>query len=191
MSTLLDNFNRANENPLAGGSNWATRNVSNSLQLSSNQVTGTSNTILSSRYWAPRTFGPNCETSVTIATLPTSGRYARLFLRLTNPGASGETGYAVQYAQGSGLQILKETARESLTQIASNATSFSAGDIFTFRALGTTIEVLKNGVSVLSVVDSTYTAAGYIALGAGDQTIRLDDFSGETILIPKISMYGN
>ena len=179
---ILDDFNRADENPLDGGGNWGDRVANNDLQLLSNQAAGTAANVLNSRYWAASTFGPDCEVYYSVPVINVAPDYLRLWLRIQNPGAANETGYMMQWLNSSaGCTIFKETAREAYTQLATLSTPrFAANDQIGMEAIGTTITVYQNGTSVLSTTDATTTGAGYIAIGCRSTVFRLDDFGGGT-----------
>lgn len=180
---ILDNFDRANENPLSDGGNWGDRNVAGELQLLNNKAQGvTGSTTLNSRYWTAVTFGPDCEAYITVATLPNQD-YIRLWLRIQNPGAVGETGYMMQWQNdANGVRIFKETAREAYTALAQDAAArFVVTDQLGFQAIGTSLTVYQNGTSVLNTTDATITDAGNIALGVRSNTVTLDDFGGGNV----------
>lgn len=181
---ILDNFNRANETPLVGatGTEWAGRNTGFDLTLAGNDVGGGGSGQTSSRYWTVATYGPDCEAYITVTILGGSTAYIRLWLRLQNPGAAGETGYMMQWSNdANGCRIFKETARETYTQLAQDtAARHAANDQLGFEAVGTAITVYKNGTSVLTTTDSTTTGAGNLALGLRDTQYVVDDFGGGT-----------
>lgn len=180
---VLDDFNRANENPLTDGGKWLSRNANFNLQLLSNRCAGLGS-VLNSMYWAAATFGPNCGAFVTIPVLGGSSDYVRLYLRLASPGTLSESGYMAQWINSgtSGLIIFKETTREAFTTLAQNtALTYAAGDVITFTAVSNVLTVLKNGASVLTVNDSSFIRTGNLALGMRATTIRGDDFGGGTL----------
>ncbi len=178
---ILDNFNRANENPLSDGGKWAHSN----MQLISNAATSGLNGTTTVAFWNPTTFGPDCAAFVTVGALPASGNGFGLYLRTTNPGVGTENSYLMQWGptvSAGGCTIYKETASGSFTQLAQNtALVYIVGDVIKFEAVGTTLTAYKNGVSVLSVSDATYGSAGYFGLRSRDTTLRLDDFGGGTL----------
>lgn len=193
---ILDNFNRADENPLDGGGNWGDRLTNNDLQILSNRAAGTGANVLNSRYWAASQFGPDCEVYYSVPVINVSPDYLRLWIRIQNPGAANETGYMMQWLNdANGCKIFKETARESYSQLAVNAAArFAANDQIGMEAIGTTITVYQNGTSVVSVSDGTTTGAGYIAIGCRSTIFRLDDFGGGTVVpaatfMPKVIVF--
>lgn len=186
---ILDNFNRADENPLVGatGTEWGDRIANDDLSIETNLVRGQTVGTLASRYWAAATFGPDCEAYCSINHTPnTAADYLRLWARLQNPGAANETGYMMQWSNdANGARIFKETARESYTQLAqASAARFTEADVIGIELIGTTIRLYKNGTSVLSTTDATTGTAGFIALGGRGTSFRWDDFGGGTVVVP-------
>lgn len=186
--SLLSSFAGSNENPLSEGGNWTQLTLvsgSGNLQLTSNTVKGTTAATINDACWTPTTLGPDTYIRAKVSTIPSSGRYIRLYLGLsaTSGFAAGSvTGYFMQYENGSnGVRIFKANGA-TLTQIASNASAGIAnGAVITFTRIGSLLEVYYNGAVVLSVTDTTYTAAGYVGIGAGDATAVLDDVYAGTV----------
>ena len=177
FAQVIDNFNRTNENPLSFSGRWVGGEVSTFLQVTSNKATGTSTSQLSSRDWDETKFAADQECYITVTTLPSTGaNYIRLYVRKSVHGST-YNGYMVQWSNdANGCRIFRSDAG-TLTQIAQDTSAtYAANDVILLRAEGTTITVYKNGVSVLSVVDSNYNASGYVALGCRDTTTRLEDY---------------
>lgn len=183
---ILDALNRANENPLSGGGNWAQSPTSSTpqLQLISNQATGITVGASNESYWTPSTFGPDSECYFTVPVLMAAGNYVRLHHRVVNPASTSvRRGYMMQWENAAnGCRIFKETATSAFTQLAlAAAARIVAGDQIVFRAVGNVISVYQNGSLVLSVTDSSFTAGGSLIFGCRDTTVRLDDLGGGTI----------
>ena len=65
---LLDDFNRADENPLSGGGNWAfNQYVSDPLQLGSNAAIGSVPSNFQGSYWTPGAFSGDMEVWGTVS----------------------------------------------------------------------------------------------------------------------------
>jgi len=184
---ILDDAQRADENPLSFDGRWGDRIAADDLQLLSNQFAGTvGGTTLNSRYWTPTLFGPDAEAYITVPTVGNSGDYTRLWLRIQNPGAGGETGYMMQWAptDANGVRIFRETARETYTMLAQDTGQhFANNDTLGFEAIGTSLTVYKNGVAVLNTTDGTILAPGNIALGCRNTLPRLVNFGGGTVVV--------
>lgn len=173
-ATFSDNFNRANEDPLSGGGNWATGLGSHqSARVVGNQVIGQSGN------WVARV--------TTSAATFTSTHYASTVIvsgseNFTGPvvlcDASGN-GYAAAYAGGSACRIYKFTTGGSFTQVGTDISgSFAAGDIIKLAANGGgVLELFKNGSSIGSKTDgsSPYTT-GQPGIWGGD-SLAVDTFT--------------
>ncbi len=96
-TSVLDDFNRADENPLSGGGNWALLNsLGAPLKSVSNQV-GESTNALNESYWAASNFGPDCEVFCTFSVVPTAAGGMRLYVRIQGEGgASTWDGYSLR-----------------------------------------------------------------------------------------------
>lgn len=81
---------------------------------------------------------------------------------------------------GSGLRIFKNVGG-SLTQIGSSSAVLANNDGVGFEALDDCLTVYQNGSIVLSISDTAVSAAGYVGMGVGDTTVRLDDFKASPI----------
>jgi hypothetical protein len=182
---ILDDCNRTDENPLSDGGKWGDRNNNFDLALAGNRIGGTNSGALSSMFWSLATYGPDCEAYITVTTLPSATAYIRLWVRVQNPGAVGETGYMMQWSNdANGCRIFKETARETYTMIAQDAAArYTTNDQLGLGALGSDITVYKTGASVLTVNDTTTSAAGNLALGCRDTVAKLLNFGGGTRVV--------
>jgi hypothetical protein len=130
----------------------------------------------------------------TYSAVPSSADYeASLDVIFNSAGASGSCGPTVRNASGNYYLTLYDigSAGTFLLRMAANAVgAVLAGPIalaytpgqthrLTCRALGSTISALVDGVSIASVTDATYSAAGLGGLymqNAGVQALRLDNW---------------
>jgi hypothetical protein len=141
-------------------------------------------------YWKPQTFGPNCYVQMQMITPPatSSGNFAYLFLRVTNPNTASMTGYGIGVKNDPGVatfNVWKLTAGTWGASVGSSTgSSIAAGDVFKATATGNNIVVTVNGNTVLSVNDSTYTTAGYIGFGDAFQTGIYDNVAGGNPIKP-------
>lgn len=193
MATLLDDFNRANENPLANG-NWTSiveQTDSGGLQLTSNVVAKTgSGTTWSESYWGT-TFGPDTEVTAKINTIGSTDAFA-LWLRVTNPGLSTMSGYLADFSFDTTAMTIYKCVSGAFTSIGTiTISTYSAGDIIGFSAIGTTLTVTRNGTAIKTITDSAITGAGKVGLGINNKgSGTLDDFSADTVSTTK-SIAGN
>lgn len=186
-TSILDNFNRANENPIAGG--WSAnpvyfgistaRVVSNTLRA---RNTGTDT--IAHPYWNT-TFAANQEAYVTVSDASTVSDVLVL-CRATdvNTGTFLNDHYAVRMTGGN--FSLRETINDTDADLASVAQTLSSGDSLGIRCNSTTISGWYKAsggswVKLLQVTDNSLTGSGFIGImltvtssGTGD----LDDFGG-------------
>jgi len=191
---ILDNFNRANEDPLAN-STWTKITGSQNLKIVSNICQGSPFNQLSGAYWSATTFGPDSEAYVTVLVIPGGANYVRLYARLTSPGGA-QNSYFMQFSNDSnGCRIFIESGGTPTAIAQDAAARYVANDVLGFEVIGSTLTVYKNGASVLSTTDATFSAAGFIGLGARQSTAQLDDFGGGTVVpaaaafVPKVLVF--
>ncbi len=178
--TILDGFNRPNENPLSDQGRWSNSIVAgeNGHNVTSNQLACSVTTTCTA--WRNNAqYGPDVEVYARLSTLPGANNQLRLYARLQLPGQNGYLMWANQlsgtdevwldrFTGGAGIRLL--TISQELT----------AGDVMLLRVHGTSIEAWRhNGTawSRLGVVqDATHGSAGYVGVGLRGTTGRVDDF---------------
>jgi hypothetical protein len=185
---ILDNFNRANEDPLANG-NWTcpAQTSAGNLTLTSNQTN--SNFGSADCYWSSSTFGPDSEAFVTISTV-NNGFCTALFLRTNNLNSASLNGYWYEHCAVTGASndtfTIYRIDNGSFTSIAAGTQEVSSGDRIGAEAIGSSLKMYYKAaagswVQVVSVTDSTYSGSGRIGLHLEDTTERADDFGGGTV----------
>jgi hypothetical protein len=197
---ILDNFNRANEGP-PPSSNWDGKvytNDSTAWSVVSNVAdSGGSN---SRNYWDVTTFGPDSEVYFTIAAIPSpTTNYADVcvLLRAVGVGTGGGGGSTTdayhagwhKIDAGSDLLEYYRVDDSAYTQLGSSesVTEMANGHKFGASMIGSTLQAYADTGSGWAVfgtsrTDSTYTAAGYIAILTGEPSTQIDDFGGGTVL---------
>jgi hypothetical protein len=185
-TSVLDTFNRTDENPLANGT-WSGPLIvaDNQLQVLSNHVThaGTS-------YWTA-SFGPDCEGYCELVTRSVSADYMAIWLRAINPNTANLSGYRIvffMYDPGDFVRIYR-IDNGAATQLGSDISivpNLVSGDAMGVDIVGSTITAYKrvSGVwsSLGTQVDGTYAAAGNIALMASANVWVGDNFGGGTVV---------
>ncbi|MDP3704086.1 MAG: hypothetical protein U1C74_25920 [Phenylobacterium sp.] len=190
---LLDNFNRATEDPLGNGT-WSgpIRATNGQMKVgsggSANAITRSAGTPGQS-YWSVATFGPDSEVYATISTVPGNGDYVYLYARIVNPNTAGLDGYAMVMIKQAGDDIwqIRRIDDSAETVLGANATQeLASGESMGFEIIGSTLTAYRKSAgvwsSVLSRTDATYSAAGYIGIGSATTVAIEDDFSGGTVV---------
>ena len=181
--SILDTFNRANENPLSFASRWGNGILGAPSEASRSSRTnvraiGRRRRLLGGR----RSSAPTQRAYATITTLPGNGDAVRLYVRLQTPGSAAVDGYMLLFTQSSGTDqlTLYRVTNGALTQLSVVNQEIAAGNRLLLRAKGTALEAwVRAGTTwtrASRVTDSTYTGAGYAGIGIRGKTGRLDDF---------------
>lgn len=181
--TLLDDGNRANENPLANG--WARLGpAEDPLRLVSNRFTGTAETISASYLASAGTF-TDCEASVTVAVSGDANEPIAVLARLVDVGSANWGGYGVSYDANTTVLRLRRFTNGAPADIATGTVPFRQdGDKIKIRCDGSTIEAWhwRDGTwsLICSTTDATY-ASGHLGLYIVGDTGAADDFFGGTL----------
>ncbi len=192
VTTVLDNFNRADVDPMAG--NWTADPFNlgeGGFALVSNQIRSHSN-LNNTEYWNPNTFGPNTEAQITFGTVGVNTHGCFLAVRIAAPVTAGADGY--EFGANSGTTNIAQYFRVDNTvgtQLGGNESQvWATGDVMGVDMI---VDVLKGyrkasggaWASFPPRTDATYTAAGYVGVNCYSDVYRLDDFIGATVLSPQ------
>jgi len=178
---ILDDFNRADANPLDGSWTngfWGDGN----LRLVSNQIYAVSGWG-GARYNAA-TYGADSEVYLSI---PYSSTVAFLHLRVGGTDADPDS-YAFRYQSGDAASNLRRLDDGVQTQLgaAFTATISTSNDKLGLEAIGSTITAYRyvSGAwaSLASRTDATYSSAGYLAVEFDQSVWKGDDFGGGTVV---------
>jgi|SRR5581483_1339256 len=142
-------------------------------------------------YWNVSTFNADEEAFVTVSTLPASTEVVELFVRMQGTPSSVLSGYRLIYTHGApGTFALQRLDSGSATALASANQTLTAGQKLWFTAVGNTLTgyyfdgTTWNSVTTYDIsADTTkYTTGGSIGLAVKNQTVRVDDFGGGSIV---------
>lgn len=195
VSAVVDNFNRADENPLSQGGAWTTAVLSGhgALALGANAVTGAT-AGANSAYRTTILSGADEEVFVTLATHGSNNDFG-VFNRIVNPGSAGAVdGYKGQLSLGGTQQVrIQRLDNDVPTNIASVNQTIAGGDSLGLESIGSSIAAyFKVGAgawsSVTSLTDATYSAAGHLAMQINNQFNVADDFGGGVIAAAAASL---
>lgn len=179
QNAVLDNFNAADGSL---GSIWTVGADPTALapRILSNQCAANVSGGYSDAFINTATFGPDCEVFCTIG-VAGSGE-TDLTLRVTNEGTMSASGYLCYISDVDGSVALYDWHGGNVyDEITSVAHDVAIGSVYCFRAVGNTLTVYKDGVSVLTTTSSAHTGAGRIGIGINGSTSRIDNFGGGTV----------
>lgn len=188
LTPILDSFIRANENPLSQGGAWSICGTGSgthrSLLIASNVARGSVGGAFNGNYRTLGTYGPDCEVYVTWAANPAaSSNYVRLYLRASALSGDSHNGYMLQWSRdANGCRLFQRTAGSTVLLAQDAANIPTTGDLLVFRAVRNYLAVYKNGALVISAKDTTWTAAGMVAIGDGNTDGGFTNFGAGTIL---------
>ena len=173
-----DDFNRADENPIAG--NWTSGpGVASDVQLLNNAAKVVGFAPLNGNgvaFWSARTWPANQWSEVTVPTVPTTddvGPAVRI--------AASEATYYLAAVYWDGRLAIHRSINHSFVQLHTTGPGVVvAGDRVRLEAEGTVLRVFKNGVLMGEAVDDAI-AAGAPGVVLDDMTATLDDWAGGTI----------
>lgn len=179
-----DNFNRANETPLA--SPWVLQSGSSGqVNLVSNAVQANTSADKLVYYSGSATQEKQYSQAV-INSKPNSNDWGPA-VRI---GSNGLSGYIMaQYDPGSNFRGISKFVAANFFMVATGGSTTAVGDTARVEADGTSIKTYKNGILDISGTDSSLTTAGN---GAGlfiyESGGAIDDWEGGDIpFIPYIS----
>jgi len=190
-TSVIDNFDRANEGPPPTGWLELYQNGTTGLAISSNQLAPTIVSDNCSGYWTASTYGPDSEIYAIVANKGAVGDKIRLWFRTASPGVIADVdGYAVSYSNLSGTDTIaiRKIVNGTSTTISSTISQEVAnGDGLGMSVVGNDLVLYyKSGsgpwTALTTVTDTSITAAGYLGVdlstGSGGLTLRLDSISG-------------
>ena len=151
QNSAYDNATRATG---AIGSNWTVTN--NGINISSNNFVGTVSNANDVAYWAVNTFGAPQFSQVTLTALNGTTDFPGTAVLLSGSGGATHGYSCVEDTTNIFIQKITGTANTTLT---SAATTGAAGDILRLEADSAgNLTCYKNGVSTLTLNDTTYTS---------------------------------
>lgn len=181
-SSILDSFDRADENPLSTG--WASIGTTNQLKLLSHQAAGIGATNNRSRY-TTTAFGNDIESFCTVAVKPETGAFVELWLGLVDGSTDAFDGYRVIFEVLSGPDLISfgMVTNGGFSPIGpTKSVEINVGDTIGGRRTGSILNAYINGVEIITVTDGTHIAGGQIGLGIFSTVGRVVSFGGGAMI---------
>lgn len=169
-----DNFNRSNQAPIAG--NW----TSTTMNLTSNHVVPASLGADGAAYYSGTTWPNDQYSKAKLSVTGTAGATHGVGL-LVRRSTSATTHYrlVVDHASTGNVTLSKAIAGTATTLVTLTQ-SWSDGDVWELRVMGTTLQIRRNDVQVgADVIDSSIASgrAG-VAYAATESAASVDDWEG-------------
>lgn len=184
VTSVLDSFTRADENPLAN-STWTGPIVSGDGQnkIVSNQVASGAG-VANESYWNS-SFAADQEVFLTLSTLYATSKGFEVWGRIQSPGTVSLAGYTLYYECVTNVLQVYKYIGATPTQIGGNVTptTLVGGDKILLNLNGTTITTsyFHSGswTTAHNFTDSSVSGSGFIGLMMNnDASARADDFGG-------------
>jgi hypothetical protein len=186
ISSLLDNFNRANSQSGFGTGVTTWSGATGSFQISSNQLQMRTNGTFQA-YWNTTSYGANQGAFVTLANNPGNGKSAGLLLKASVTGNTINSGILVNYNFGTNnsngtITIQTKNGATINTVVTANNVAYSNNAVLAAQALANgTVNVYLNGTLVATASGVTVNqSGGYIGLNAtytNGNGVQFDNFS--------------
>lgn len=187
--TLLDDFNRANEDPLSKSGAWSSLMATTTMEITSNQAAQLDVATTGFSAWFTP-FAADQACAITIATLPVdTDDFVFLGVRTAiGPTSGNSTGYGARFypaAASSQFQLVTFTSGTFANLGTANGT-ISAGDSVGLAVIGDRLEAWHKPSAgawtpILGVTDETFRQPGCVAFGVRDNEARLDNFYGGSL----------
>jgi RHS repeat-associated protein len=190
---LLDQFERANEDPLTQGGAWSETPVlagGQTLEVLGNAVGQNEAETLAANSFRTDEIVGDAEVHARIAAMPDNNQDFFLYLHLQQPGTAEVDGYVARWfhwISTDGLYIRKLVDGVQTTIAGPLALDPAVGDTLLLRRFGLGLELWrKHGATwtkLLSTIDESFTS-GHLGLGLDDEAGRWDDFGGGSLGAP-------
>lgn len=172
VPTTSDNFQRANQNPLAG--NWLTWGSGNALKLASNAVSASVTTSSwGGSYWNTNSFGDDHYSEITIGATSAAGVLRGPAVRMSSNG-SATNGYVAQLSGTGNVSIQKIVAGTATTLGIAQAISFTTGDVIRLSVSKNLLTMTQNGTVLIAIYDSTFITGGTPGMAFNQATHAID-----------------
>lgn len=169
-----DNFNRVDEDPMAG--NWSTSTGADSWRISGNAAHARGGVNFTITYWNADTFTANQSSQATLVGSIGSAYYSAVGVRIQSGAASG---YFCG-AWGASSYIIGRMDNNAVTPLTTIGGSPTSSDVLKCAISSTTITFSLNGSSIGTASDPTY-ATGQPGLMGYDGAAALDDWTGDNV----------
>jgi hypothetical protein len=155
------------------------------VSIAASGLTVASASASSATWIAP--FGADQEAYLSVPTLPRTGNFLQVAVRVSTQATAGVSCYFVRVIPSTGVWELRRKVNGGTSVVMTSAVAgFSAGDSMGLKVVGSTLTAyrkpaLGDWTSVVSVTDSVITKSGYVTFTLGDTTARGGAFGGGSL----------
>ena len=184
---FLDQFERANEDPLSQGGAWSPTPLFGSgqtLEVLSNMAGQNEAEVAEANSFRMDEITGDAEVHARIANVPNNNQWFYLYLHLREAGTAGVDGYRANWfhwISTDGLYIQKITNGVATTIAGPLAMDPANGDTLLLRRFGLALELWRKNAGtwtkLLTALDPDYNS-GRLGLGMDDDDGKWDDFGG-------------
>jgi hypothetical protein len=187
VTTVADDFNRANETPMAG--NWATTTSESAFNLSGNVAVPSSVAADCGAIYTGASWGNDQSVRATLSVVSTGGAGAGIGFWVRHALAA-VTGYRVvfDHAASNNVQVGRFITG-AFTSLIQFTRAWTDGDTMrvdvTGPAASTRIEIFHNGTSIQVLTDNSSVASGIpgIVLSSPVTSASVDNFQATDVFI--------
>lgn len=188
-TSVLDNFNRADENPLAGGWGSGGINGADAGQLVSDQglSSGNNGVDFGGSWWAT-SFGAQQEVYCDLATFSQDMKlYACISNPTVGPGPGGLTGYCLHISRSNADWVISriDFGGTGRTLLAGSESWAASGDKVLFRVGASGYISAWHYTSAVgafsplgAITDTAYNSGGYVGFALYSLSDAIDNFGG-------------
>jgi RHS repeat-associated protein len=190
---FLDQFERANEDPLSQGGAWAATplfGTGETLEVLGTAAGQNEGEVVQANSVRTDEIVGDAEVHARIANVPNNNQWFHLYLHLQEAGTAGVDGYRASWfhwISTDGLYIQKIVDGAATTIAGPLAVDPAGGDTLLLRRFGLALELWRKNVGtwtkLLTALDESYTS-GRLGLGMDDDDGKWDDFGGGSLDAP-------
>lgn len=187
--TPIDNFNRANEDPLSDGGDWTSNIVStdpSTLIVLGNQLDRSAVAGNGSSWRNDATYGPDMEVSLALPDAVGGNIFIGVNFRLIDPGVAASTdGYAVWWNETTAGLLIRVLTNSTYATLSTTTVAVASGDSIGGSAVGDQICAWhKPAAGSWTLVDcetnTAHTGAGAVGAFTNTASYAGDDFWAAT-----------
>lgn len=194
MTVVADNFDRANQAPLASG--WTTGTTDGAFNLTGNVAVPAAIGSDSSSFYSGATWSADHSSQGRLTCTGTAGGTSGIGLCVRHaPAAKTYYRFVIDHAATNNANIARMLAG-GFTSLITWTQAFTDGDLFEFRVSGpaaaSVLVLFRNGVQVQTFTDNSTVATGApgLAYSSVETSVNVNDWVGTDMVSPRATGTG-